>query len=146
MRFIVLFFLALSEQWWRNKDFSVNVPAFLQIVATTKKLVVFYFLECFSPLIGFINIYTLSTNRNKYNKHCCRMSTFSIRIEMLSWQESFHFDSILQLDFDFQVQKLDIEREKLIFLKFQLIVLNQKGTKTPSECFIFLFSCDSSGT
>lgn len=50
---------------------------FLQIVEITK-LVVFYFLECISPLIGFINIYTLSTNRNKYNIHCCRMSTFTI--------------------------------------------------------------------
>lgn len=70
-------FFSLSEQWWRSKDFFVNVLEFLQIVAITKKLVVFYFLECISPLIGFINIYTLSTNRNKYNKHCCRMSTFS---------------------------------------------------------------------
>lgn len=54
---------------------------FAQIAETTK-LVVFYFLECFSPLIGFINIYTLSTNRNKYNIHCCRMSNFNMNGEM----------------------------------------------------------------
>lgn len=47
---------------------------FLQVVQLIK-LVVFYFLECISPLMGFTNIYTLSTDRNKYNKHCCRMST-----------------------------------------------------------------------
>lgn len=49
-------------------DMILNVLVFLQILERTK-LVVFHSLECISPLIGFINIYTLSTNRNKYNTH-----------------------------------------------------------------------------
>lgn len=38
----------------------LNVLVFLQIMDRTK-LVVFHSLECISPLIGFINIYTHST-------------------------------------------------------------------------------------
>lgn len=57
------------------------------------KLVVFYFLECFSPLIGFINIYTLSTYRNKYIIHCCRMSSFSI--DVAAWFDEFMTEKYL---------------------------------------------------
>ena len=56
----------------------VRIVAFLKCSGVPSD--VFYFLECFSTLIGFINIYTLSTNRNKYNMHCCRMSTVSIDV------------------------------------------------------------------
>lgn len=59
--------------------FFLNAQVFLQIAEITK-LVVFYFLECISPLIGVINIYTLSTNRNKYNIHCCRMSIIDVEM------------------------------------------------------------------
>lgn len=80
--FLLLFFshCQSSGERKRNKEMSSNVLVFLQIVERTK-LAVFYFLECFSHLIGFIiNIYILSTNRNKYNMHCCRMSRFNINV------------------------------------------------------------------
>lgn len=75
----VLFFLSLSE---KVIFVVVKVPMVPSNVGDNKASGLFYFLECMSPLIGFINIYTLSTNRNKYNTHCRRMSTFSIYGEM----------------------------------------------------------------